>query len=62
VQHTIEKLLTRAIILLQTSSQGLHAKLWGLTVAKIPTLRISRLPFGSPETKMSFRCGPHGKA
>jgi len=30
---------------------GLHAKLWGPKVTRDPTLAISRLPFGSPETK-----------
>jgi hypothetical protein len=27
-----------------------------------PTLAVSRLPFGSPETKRPFGCGPHGEA
>jgi len=40
------------------SITGLHAKLWDPKVAAIPTLAISRLPFGSLETKMSFGCGP----
>jgi hypothetical protein len=30
---------------------GLHTKLWGPKVVRISTLVISRLPFGSPETK-----------
>jgi len=30
---------------------GLHTKLWGPKVAGVPTLAISRFPFGSPETK-----------
>ncbi len=33
------------------SIRGLHAKLWGLKVAKVLTLAISKLPFGSPRTK-----------
>jgi hypothetical protein len=31
--------------------KGLHTKLWGSKVARIPTLGISKLPFGSPGTK-----------
>jgi hypothetical protein len=31
--------------------RGLHAKLWGLKVARVPTLAISRLPLGNPGTK-----------
>ncbi len=31
--------------------EGLHTKLWGPKIAKVPTLKISRLTFGSPETK-----------
>jgi hypothetical protein len=27
-----------------------------------PTLAVSGLPFGSPETKRPFGCGPHGEA
>jgi hypothetical protein len=30
---------------------GLHTKLWGPKIAKVPTLGISGLPFGSPGTK-----------
>jgi hypothetical protein len=30
---------------------GLHTKLWGPKVVGVPTLAISRLPFGSPRTK-----------
>jgi len=30
---------------------GLHAKLWGPKVAKVPTLGILGLPIGSPGTK-----------
>jgi hypothetical protein len=41
---------------------GLHTKLWGPKVAKVPTLAISGFPFGSPGTKMPFGCGPHGEA
>jgi hypothetical protein len=33
------------------SIKGLHTKLWGPKVAKVPTLGISRLPLGSPGTK-----------
>jgi hypothetical protein len=31
--------------------KGLHAKLWALKVVKVLVVRISRLPFGSLETK-----------
>ncbi len=33
------------------SIRGLHTKLWGSKAVKVPTLGISRLPFGSPGTK-----------
>jgi len=33
------------------SIEGLHTKLWAPKVAGVPTLGISGLPFGSPETK-----------
>ncbi len=33
------------------SIEALNAKLWGPKVMKVPTLRIFRLPFGSPGTK-----------
>jgi len=33
------------------SIRGLHAKLWGPKVARVLTLAISKLPFGSPRTK-----------
>jgi len=32
------------------SIRGLHTKLWGPKIIKVPTLGISRLPFGSPGT------------
>jgi len=31
--------------------KGLHAKLWGPKVAKVPSVEILRLPLGSPGTK-----------
>ena len=34
-----------------------HAKLWGPKVARVPTLGISRLPFGNPETKCHLDVG-----
>jgi len=34
-----------------TSIGGLHTKLWASKVTKVPILRISGLPLGSPETK-----------
>jgi hypothetical protein len=36
---------------------GLHTKLWGPKVAKVLTLVISKLPFGSPETKCHLDVG-----
>jgi hypothetical protein len=36
---------------------GPHAKLWGPKVARIPTLAILRLPFGSPGTKCHVDVG-----
>jgi hypothetical protein len=39
------------------SIKGLHAKLWGPKVARVPTLRISSLPFGSPGTKCHLDVG-----
>jgi len=36
---------------------GLHTKLWGPKVVKIPTLGISGLPFGSPMTKCHLHMG-----
>jgi len=39
------------------SIEGLHAKLWGPKIARIPTLGISRLPFGSPGTKCHLDVG-----
>jgi len=45
------------IFLVLISIGGLHAKLWGPKVAGVPTLRISRLPFGSPRTKCHLDVG-----
>jgi hypothetical protein len=36
---------------------GLNTKLWGPKVTKVPTLRISGLSFGSPETKCHLDVG-----
>jgi hypothetical protein len=36
------------------SIEGLHTKLWPFKVAKVPTLGILGLPFGSPGTKCHF--------
>jgi len=36
---------------------GLHAKLWAPKIAKIPSLAISGLPLGSPETKCHLDVG-----
>ncbi len=36
---------------------GLHTKLWGPKVVGVPTLAISRLPFGSPKTKSHLDVG-----
>jgi len=45
--HTVRKLSTRAITLLQIALR-LLAKLWGSKVPRIPTGKISGLPHGSP--------------
>jgi len=37
------------------SIRGLHTKLWGPKVARVPTLVISRLPLGSPGTKSHLK-------
>jgi hypothetical protein len=39
------------------SIKGLHTKLWGPKIIRVPTLRISRLPFGSPMTKCHLDVG-----
>jgi hypothetical protein len=39
------------------SIEGLHTKLWGPKVVGVPTLGISGLPFGSPETKCHLDVG-----
>jgi len=36
---------------------GLHTKLWGPKVVRVSILGISRLPFGSPETKCHLDVG-----
>jgi hypothetical protein len=36
---------------------SLHTKLWGPKIAGVPILRISGLPFGSPETKCHLDVG-----
>ncbi len=40
------------------SIRGLQAKLWGPKVVGFPTLAISGLPLGSPETKNHLDVGP----
>jgi hypothetical protein len=40
------------------SVRGLHAKLWRLKIAGVPTLAISGLPLGSPGTKNHLDVGP----
>jgi hypothetical protein len=39
------------------SIRSLHTKLWGPKIAEIPTLKISKLPFGSPGTKCHLDVG-----
>jgi hypothetical protein len=39
------------------SIKGLHIKLWGPKVARVPTLGISKRPFGSPGTKCHLDVG-----
>jgi len=59
MHHIVEKLATKGynFALDLISIKGMHAKLWGPKVARIPTLGILGLPFWSPKTKMSFGCG-----
>jgi hypothetical protein len=40
---------------------GLHKKLRTRKVARVPTLTILRLPFGSPETKSHSDATPAGR-
>jgi hypothetical protein len=40
------------------SIRGLQTKLWAPKVAKVPTLKISGLPFESPVTKCHLDVGP----
>jgi hypothetical protein len=40
------------------SIKGLHTKLWVSKVVGVPILGISKLPFGSPETKWHLGAGP----
>jgi hypothetical protein len=40
------------------SIRGFHLKLWASKVAKVPIVRISRLPFGSPRTKCHLDVSP----
>ncbi len=42
------------------SIRGLHAKLWGPKVIRVPILAISGLPLGSLETKSHLDVGPMG--
>jgi hypothetical protein len=60
VQHTIEKLLTTDITLLQTSFQSevYMQSYWAPKVTRVPTVGISRLPLGSPGTKCHLDAGP----
>jgi hypothetical protein len=59
MQHTIEKLLTRATTLLQTSSQS---KVFTQSY-EAPKLRETQLcEFWDSRDKMPFRCGPCGEA
>jgi hypothetical protein len=44
------------------SIEGMHTKLCAPKVVRLPTFRISRLPLGSLETKMSFGCWSCGQA
>ncbi len=37
--------------------RGLHTKLWGSKIIRVPTLGISRLSFRSPETKCHLDVG-----
>jgi hypothetical protein len=43
------------------SIEGLHTKLWAPKVARTPTLGISGLSLGNPETKCHLDVGPVAK-
>jgi hypothetical protein len=45
-----------------TSIGGLHKKLWASIVARVPILRILKLPTWESRDKMTFGCRPHGQA
>jgi len=36
---------------------GLHAKLWACKIARVPVVRTSRFPLGSPGTKCHLDVG-----
>jgi hypothetical protein len=57
--HTFGKLSKSSTIFLQTSSQSevCTQSYGGPKVARVPTLRISELPFGSPGTKCDLDVG-----
>jgi hypothetical protein len=59
MQHTVEKISTRATTLLLTSSQsGVYTQNYGgPKVARVPTLGISGVPFGRPGTKCHLDAG-----
>ncbi len=43
------------------SIKGLHTKLWAPKVAKVPSMRISRLPLGNREIKWHLGASPVAK-
>jgi hypothetical protein len=57
VPHIIGKLLTRATTSNLIVIEGLHTKLSGSKVARVPMLLISGLPLGSPGTKSHLDMG-----
>jgi hypothetical protein len=59
VQHTVGKIFDEDYNFASNliSIRGLHTKLWGPKVARVPTLAISGLSFGSPRTKCHLDVG-----
>jgi hypothetical protein len=62
MQHTVGKLSNEGYEFASDliSIGGLHVKLWHPKVVGVPTLVISELPLGSPETKSHLDVGPMG--
>ncbi len=59
MRHISKKVLDEGynFVLDLISIEGLHIKLWDPKIAGVPTLAISRLPFGSPRIKCHLNVG-----